>query len=109
MPDAALGGNLPKGDANGLGAIASDLIGDPARPRVLISIIDTAKVTTKTDTGDRLATEAACSAYEQGYVSVGFPLPNARFTATLLPSARPGGGLVLDSRAPGSQPGHYMT
>jgi hypothetical protein len=46
---------------------------------------------------------------ERGYVSVGFPLPNASFTATLLPSARPGGGLVLDSRAPGSQPGHYLT
>jgi hypothetical protein len=46
---------------------------------------------------------------ERGYVSVGFPLPNASFTATLLPSARPGGGLVLDSRAPGSQPGHYFT
>ena len=46
---------------------------------------------------------------ERGYVSVGFPLPNASFTATLLPSARPGGGLVLDSRAPGSQPGHYIT
>ena len=46
---------------------------------------------------------------ERGYVSVGFPLPSASFTATLLPSARPGGGLVLDSRAPGGQPGHYMT
>jgi hypothetical protein len=46
---------------------------------------------------------------EQGYVSVGFPLPDASFTATLLPSARPGGGLVLDSRAAGSQPGHYLT
>ncbi len=46
---------------------------------------------------------------ERGYVSVGFPLPNASFTATLLPAARPGGGLVLDSRAPGSQPGHYIT
>jgi hypothetical protein len=47
---------------------------------------------------------------ERGYVSVGFPLPNASFTATLLPSARPGGGLVLDSRAPGGgQPGHYIT
>jgi hypothetical protein len=46
---------------------------------------------------------------ERGYVSVGFPLPTASFTATLLPSARAGGGLVLDSRAPGSQPGHYIT
>jgi hypothetical protein len=47
---------------------------------------------------------------ERGYVSVGFPLPNASFTATLLPSARPGGGLVLDSRAAElTQPGHYIT
>jgi hypothetical protein len=46
---------------------------------------------------------------ERGYVSVGFPLPNASFTATLVPSARPGGGLVLDSRASGDQPGHYIT
>ena len=27
----------------------------------------------------------------RGYVSVGFPLPQASFTATLLPRARPGG------------------
>ena len=29
----------------------------------------------------------------QGYVSVGFPLPQASFTATLLPQARPGAGM----------------
>jgi hypothetical protein len=46
---------------------------------------------------------------ERGYVSVGFPLPNASFTATLVPSARPGGGLVLDSHSELSQPGHYIT
>ena len=47
----------------------------------------------------------------RGYVSVGFPLPRASFTATLVPSARPGpgGGLVLDSRSPLDQPGHYLT
>ena len=49
----------------------------------------------------------------QGYVSVGFPLPQASFTATLLPQARPGGengqGLVLDSRSELDQPGHYLT
>ncbi len=44
-----------------------------------------------------------------GYVSVGFPLPQASFTATLAPSARPGGGLVLDSRSSLDQPGHYLT
>jgi hypothetical protein len=46
----------------------------------------------------------------RGYVSVGFPLPQASFTATLAPRSRPGGGLVLTSDAPGDdQPGHYLT
>ncbi|MBV9207609.1 MAG: hypothetical protein JO037_19915, partial [Actinobacteria bacterium] len=46
---------------------------------------------------------------DRGYVSVGFPLPQASFTATLLPQGRPGGGLVLDSRSDLDQPGHYLT
>jgi hypothetical protein len=53
----------------------------------------------------------------RGYVSVGFPLPQASFTATLAPQARPAGngqagngqGLVLDSRSELDQPGHYLT
>jgi hypothetical protein len=45
---------------------------------------------------------------ERGYVSVGFPLPQASFTATLLPRNRPGGGLVLTSRSDLDQPGHYL-
>jgi hypothetical protein len=61
----------------------------------------------------------------RGYVSVGFPLPQASFTATLAPQARPGAGngpgngpgnrpgngqgLVLDSRSELDQPGHYLT
>jgi hypothetical protein len=45
----------------------------------------------------------------RGYVSVGFPLPQASFTATLAPQARPDGGLVLDSRSEDDQPGHYLT
>jgi hypothetical protein len=45
----------------------------------------------------------------RGYVSVGFPLPHASFTATLLPQGRPGGGLVLDSHSELDQPGHYLT
>jgi len=57
----------------------------------------------------------------RGYVSVGFPLPQASFTATLLPQSRPGAGngpgngpgngqgLVLDSRSELDQPGHYLT
>jgi hypothetical protein len=44
----------------------------------------------------------------RGYVSVGFPLPQASFTATLLPRNRPGGGLILTSRSDLDQPGHYL-
>jgi hypothetical protein len=44
----------------------------------------------------------------RGYVSVGFPLPQGSFTATLQPRARPGGGLVLTSRSDLDQPGHYL-
>lgn len=45
----------------------------------------------------------------RGYVSVGFPLPHASFTATLLPEPRPDGGLVLTSRSDLPHPGHYLT
>jgi len=45
----------------------------------------------------------------RGYVSVGFPLPQASFTATLIPRSRPGGGLVLTSRSELDHPGHYLT
>jgi hypothetical protein len=45
----------------------------------------------------------------RGYVSVGFPLPQASFTATLAPRSRPGGGLTLTSRSDLDQPGHYLT
>jgi hypothetical protein len=44
----------------------------------------------------------------RGYVSVGFPVPQGSFTATLLPQARPGGGLILTSRSDLDQPGHYL-
>ncbi len=44
----------------------------------------------------------------RGYVSVGFPVPQASFTATLLPQGRPGGGLILTSRSELDQPGHYL-
>jgi hypothetical protein len=46
---------------------------------------------------------------ERGYVSVGFPLPQASFTATLAPSAGPDGGLILTSRSELTHPGHYLT
>jgi hypothetical protein len=45
----------------------------------------------------------------RGYVSVGFPLPQASFTATLVPLPRTDGGLTLTSRSPLDQPGHYLT
>ncbi|NUT38270.1 MAG: hypothetical protein HOV79_34925 [Hamadaea sp.] len=44
-----------------------------------------------------------------GYVSVGFPLPQASFTATLAPRSREDGGLVLSSHGETDQPGHYLT
>jgi len=46
---------------------------------------------------------------DRGYVSVGFPLPRASFTATLVPEPRPDGGLVLTSRGDLDHPGHYLT
>ncbi|MEA2825912.1 MAG: hypothetical protein QOG43_351 [Actinomycetota bacterium] len=46
---------------------------------------------------------------ERGYVSVGFPLPQGSFTATLLPRALAGGGLTLTSRSDLPHPGHYLT
>ena len=45
----------------------------------------------------------------RGYVSVGFPLPQASFTATLVPVPRDDGGLVLTSRGDLDHPGHYLT
>jgi hypothetical protein len=44
-----------------------------------------------------------------GYVSVGFPVPEGSFTATLLPRSRPDGGLTLTSRVHDGQAGHYLT
>ena len=45
---------------------------------------------------------------DRGYVSVGFPLPQASFTATLLPEPRAGGGLTLSSTGDDDQAGHYL-
>jgi hypothetical protein len=46
---------------------------------------------------------------DTGYVSVGFPVPEGSFTATLLPRSRPDRGLMLTSRAQDGQAGHYLT
>jgi len=45
----------------------------------------------------------------RGYVSVGFPVPQGSFTATLAPQARADGGLTLSSRAPLRHAGHYLS
>jgi hypothetical protein len=46
---------------------------------------------------------------DRGYVSVGFPLPQANFTATLVPAVRHGGGLTLTTRSDVAHAGHYLT
>jgi hypothetical protein len=43
-----------------------------------------------------------------GYVSVGFPVPEGSFTATLLPRGRSDGGLTLTSRVDDGHAGHYL-
>jgi hypothetical protein len=45
----------------------------------------------------------------RGYVSVGFPIPRANFTATLLPRNVGGDGLLLTSRTDLPFPGHYLS
>ncbi len=46
---------------------------------------------------------------DRGYVSVGFPIPSANFTATLLPHNSGEGGFVLSSRSDLPFPGHYLS
>ena len=47
---------------------------------------------------------------DAGYVSVGFPLPEANFTATLLPNNNNGENLLLKTHGTGSRfTGHYLT
>ena len=45
----------------------------------------------------------------RGYISVGFPVPEGSFTATLLPRSRPDRGLMLTSRVHDGQAGHYLS
>src|SRR5215470_19267516 len=45
----------------------------------------------------------------RGYVSVGFPIPSANFTATLLPRNAGDGDLLLTSRSRLPFPGHYLS
>ncbi len=46
---------------------------------------------------------------DTGFVSVGFPLPAGNLTATLLPYANRGDGLLLTSRTDEAYPGHYLS
>lgn len=56
MSDVTIGSSLPVGDRDGLTAIASDLIEQPEQLRVMLAVIDVAKITTRTDDGGRTAT-----------------------------------------------------
>jgi hypothetical protein len=46
---------------------------------------------------------------DRGYVSVGFPIPSANFTATLLPRNAGEDNLVLTSQTELAYPGHYLS
>ncbi|HEV7804993.1 MAG TPA: hypothetical protein VGO80_04190 [Solirubrobacteraceae bacterium] len=46
---------------------------------------------------------------DRGYVSVGFPIPNANFTATLLPRNAGEHDFLLTSRSELAFPGHYLS
>jgi hypothetical protein len=46
---------------------------------------------------------------DRGYVSVGFPIPSANFTATLLPRNAGEHDLLLTSRSELAFPGHYLS
>jgi hypothetical protein len=46
---------------------------------------------------------------DRGYVSVGFPIPNSNFTATLLPRNAGEHDLLLTSRSELAYPGHYLS
>jgi hypothetical protein len=46
---------------------------------------------------------------DRGYVSVGFPLPSANFTATLEPTQTSADDLLLTSRSKLAFPGHYLS
>lgn len=53
---AKLASALPKGNGNGLDAIADELVRDPEKIRVAVVLLDCSKATTETDTGDVIPT-----------------------------------------------------
>lgn len=53
---AKLAGKLPSGDANGLAAIAGEMLENPEQVHVVIALVDCSKITTDTDSGDVVPT-----------------------------------------------------
>lgn len=53
---AKISGNLPKGDANGIGPIVQELVDQPHRFHVLLAIVDCSKISTNNDTGEVVPT-----------------------------------------------------
>lgn len=53
---AKLSSSLPKGEANGLAAIARQLAERPEDVHVLLVLVDCSRITTDTDTGDVVPT-----------------------------------------------------
>lgn len=56
MSEIKLAGKLPKGDQNGLGAIARSLIHHPDRFKVVLAVVDCETITTHADTGEVVPT-----------------------------------------------------
>jgi hypothetical protein len=61
VPDVKTNAIMPKGETNGLAAIASELVAEgkgdrPPRPRAVIAIIDCKRVSIDADTKDEMAT-----------------------------------------------------
>jgi hypothetical protein len=83
-----------------------DTISDPDRP--VIAIRGWIRSYADTDEPIYVGIYTTYRHADAGYVSVGFPLPQASFTATLRPMSRPDGGLTLTSSG-GGHPGHYLT
>lgn len=51
-----LAAKLPTGDANGLAAIATEMLDNPEQVHVVIALVDCSKITTDTDSGDVVPT-----------------------------------------------------
>ena len=60
MPDVKTNATMPKGESNGLAAIAGELVAEglgdrPIRLRAVLCLVDVRRVSTDADTGDQLA------------------------------------------------------